>query len=221
MSTDKIWISLEGNIGSGKSTLLANVLPHLPADMVKIDEPVALWQSTGMLEKSYTNPACYGFPAQVHFFTSRIQEQTLAVQNHPSASIFLSERSPASDKLFWQTQLYLDLIPQDLGSIYTDIWSLWQKCVAPFRQPTCFVYLDTPAGTCHDRMESRKRPEETGVSLAYLQTLEDMHREQFDHPSGALMPDGTRVPVLKIDGLRDFRNPSVAKEIAAEILVNL
>ena len=217
-----MWISLEGNIGAGKTTFLSSVLPHLKWDnLVKIDEPVTEWQASGMLEKSYTKPETYGFAAQVHFFTTRIAAHQRALESHPEGRIFLSERSPDTDRIFWKTNLELGHVPSDLGSIYLDIWSLWQRCVAPFERPDYFIYLYTGADLCHCRMSERNRHEEEGVPLSYLQTLERHHNAQFNCEDGARMPDGSRVPVILIDGTQDFRQEDVAKEIARQIKLQI
>jgi len=203
------WISLEANIAAGKSTLQALLLPKLEAlfggegAVARVDEPVRVWEANRVLERSYKDPRAWSFPAQCHFFTTRVDEFCTQHARHPGARVFFSERSVFCDKLFWNTHVELGLVDRDMGPIYLDMWRVWQRLL-PIAQPTLFVYLDVKLDACMDRMGVRARAAEEGVPRTYMQALHEQHERAFGG-THALMPDGTRVPVLRVDGNPDFR----------------
>lgn len=215
------WVSLEANIAAGKSTLQARLLKLLP-DVVRINEPVEKWCASGVLERAYAEPKTWNFPAQCYFFHTRISEFRRAAEKVNGDVTFFSERSPFSDKLFWQTQIDLERVDRTLGSIYSDMWALWQDLL-PVRNPSLFVYIDTPVDECERRMRQRARDEERDVDVEYLTELDKHHRATFlSDTRGARMPDGTWVPVVVIDGSEAFHvNDSVLEKIAAKIKARL
>jgi deoxyadenosine/deoxycytidine kinase len=203
------WISLEANIAAGKSTLQTLLLPKLEAlfggegAVARVDEPVHVWEANRVLEHSYKDPRAWLFPAQCHFFKTRIDEFRAQYARNPQARVFFSERSVYSDHLFWNTQDVLGRVDKDMVPIYHDMWCLWQELL-PIARPTLIVYLDTKLDGCMDRMGERARAAEEGVPRTYMQALHEQHERAFGG-THALMPDETRVPVLRVDGNPDFR----------------
>lgn len=214
------WISLEANIAAGKSTLQALLLPRLEAlfggagVVARVDEPVKKWEANRVLEHSYNDPRAWSFPAQCHFFTSRVDEFCDQYARNPHARVFFSERSVFSDKLFWNTQLALGRVDAEMAPIYLDMWRVWQRLL-PVGRPTLFVYLDTRLDACVDRMGVRARAAEDGVPRTYMQVLHDQHEREFGG-THAVMPDGARVPVLRVDGNPDFRYDAAQVDAIAQ-----
>ena len=215
-----IYISIEGLIGSGKSTLKKKILPHLAyalreyGSFAEIDEPVDEWIASGLLEKSYSEPHVYAFPAQVHFFHTRIKQVRKQKEQNPSARFFLSERSPYSDTLFWSLQKERNNVDSSIYSLYDDMWSMWQDLMpADMKQPNLFIYLKPSLQECMHRTQKRNRKEDKDVPESYQRGLLRLHDEHFDC-AFVTMPDGTQVPVLVIE---DDGNFEADKDKAAEI----
>eukprot|EP00732_Lithocolla_globosa_P007289 Lithocolla_globosa_v1_NODE_9121_length_742_cov_8.215429.p1 type:complete len:234 gc:universal NODE_9121_length_742_cov_8.215429:37-738(+) len=217
------YVSIEGLVGGGKTTLLENLLPRMRSalqhkgSVVEISEPVNEWIETGILEKSYQNPKQWAFPAQCTFFHSRIKAVRKSFKENPNAAFFISERSPFSDTLFWELQ------PVDplLKSMYYDMWTMWQDLMPQeIRQPHLFIYLRPSLEECMRRMQERAREAEKGVSVEYQQKLLESHQKHFHSETRkAIMPDGTQIPVLVIEGNGNFRDDKqVANKIADQVI---
>ena len=206
-----MWYSIEGTIGVGKSTFIDKVVPFLQqeATTTVIPEPVEEWERTGILKESYTDPT-YRFPAQCTFFTSRIA--TFRSLYDPNG-LNVSERSPFSDKLFWNIQ---DVDPR-LRKAYLDMWVLWQDLL-PKRNPDLFIYLTTSLETCMARIRERNRSAESSIDEEYMRKLTMEHDRYLMDPLGVLMPDGTRVPCVIISTDSNYRDDvNVARDIAKRI----
>lgn len=205
-----MWVSVEGGIGGGKTTFLSSVIPHLNREYTLIPEPVEEWEANGILKRSYTD-ANFKFAAQCVFFTSRIRK--FCGEYAQSAGLCISERSPFSDKLFWNVNCTDD---PELHKAYMGMWTEWQRLL-PIRRPSLFIYLKTSTDTCMKRMVERNRDAEATVTYEYQDCIVAEHDRVF---GGAFveMPDGTRVPCMVIDSEQNYRDDvEVAKRIASEV----
>lgn len=187
------WISIEGIIGAGKTTLVDKYRDN---EIIVIDEPVQEWVDSGILELMYKEPQIYNFPAQCHFFHTRIKAFR---QSYQPGKLILTDRSVYTDILFWNTQLALGRVDPTLHSIYLDMWKEWQNLL-PMRYPSSFVYLRPSLEKCMEQVGKRARMEESAVvDESYQRELLKQHDAVFLDPLGVLMPDGTtRVPVQVI-----------------------
>ncbi len=203
------WVSLEGGVAGGKTTFLEKVLPHMTRKCIIVPEPVEEWEQSGVLKRSYEDNN-FKFAAQCVFFTSRIRK--FRDLYHRDGKLYISERSPFSDKLFWNVNCHDD---PDLHEAYMDMWKEWQRLL-PIARPKLFIYLQTSVDTCMERMAERNRDAESGVSREYQAKIIGEHELVF---SGniVLLPDGTTVPCIVIDGEQNYRdNEDIAKEIAKQ-----
>lgn len=209
-----MWVSVEGAIGGGKTTFIETVVPLIetPKRITVIPEPVEKWEQSGILERSYTDPH-FKFPAQCYFFTSRIKTFR---EKFVRGTLHVSERSPFSDKLFWDINCTND---QELYQLYMDMWEEWQNLL-PIKNPSLFIYLKASTQTCVNRMVERNRSAEKTVDVEYQKKLVEKHNQIFD--GSVKMPNGTVVPCLVIDSECNFRDdPEEAKRIAKEISLRL
>jgi deoxyadenosine/deoxycytidine kinase len=199
MASGPVWISIEGLIGAGKTTLLKRIKESISnSPITVIPEPVEVWQKSGLLKKSYDEETAelYAFPAQCHFFSTRIN--TLRTQfNLSPGAINVSERSPFSDKLFWE----LNAVDDDLKACYLEMWKLWQELV-PVRNPSLFVYLRPTLETCMLRTRKRARPEDKDVPIEYQRRLMEEHDKVFGAGT-VTMPDGTVVKCVIVETEED------------------
>jgi deoxyadenosine kinase len=201
------WVSIEGLIGVGKSTFLEQLKTQFDQNFTLIPEPVEDWV---FLEDSYTNPKVYSFPAQIEFFTSRV-DKFRSLFNAKNENLYISERSVFSDKVFWNTKLELGDIDTRLHALYLKMWSLWQDLL-PIRKPSVFIYLDTNLEECMRRVKERNREAESTLTIDYQRVLKQEHEKIFFDPEGVLMPDGSRVPCVVIDASEDFRKKEVMEK---------
>ena len=213
------WVSVEGIIGAGKSTLIKTLKKLNGQDAVIVQEPVQEWIESGILDNAYQNPREWNFPAQCHFFTSRINKFVHSYSTNKC--LYVSERSAFSDTLFWDTQLKLNRVDPLIHRVYHDMWSTFQR-LQPVPNPTLFVYLRPTLEECMRRMRERARDEEASVDLEYQETLYKLHDETFLE-QGVTMPDGTVVPCIIVDGNPNFRDAlrvsqSIVKQIEGALL---
>jgi hypothetical protein len=112
----------------------------------------------------------------------------------------LMERSVFSDRLVFVEALKdnSQLTPMELA-VYRN-WFEFMMEDKPQLVPDAFIYLRAEATTCFDRMRSRNRNEEGGVSLDYLDLLHSKHEGWFmprdddmrkRHGSGLLLNEGS------------------------------
>jgi deoxyadenosine/deoxycytidine kinase len=188
---DRTMILLEGNIGAGKSTLGRTLKASGLFDF--IEEPVEAWQegfAANLLDAFYSDMKRWAFTFQITAFITRAKtwKEVLARTNH---SRVVLERSIFTDRYVFATNSHR------LGGMTDAEWQvycgLWEFLVSNYCvEPDCILYYRTPAEVCVERMKSRGRSEEAGVSLAYLQQLEALHDQWLlEHPRAVTL-DGSK-----------------------------
>ena len=60
-------------------------------------------------------------------------------------------------------------------------------------EPEAYVYIDTPPAACHERLTTRGRPCEEGVTEDYLRRIEFQYQNFLKF---------TKVPVHRVDGMQ-------------------
>lgn len=201
---------MEGGVAGGKTTFLEKVLPHMTHKCAIVPEPVEEWEQSGVLKRSYEDNN-FKFAAQCVFFSSRIRKFRSVYRR--DRKLYISERSPFSDKLFWNVNCDND---EDLHTAYMDMWKEWQRLL-PISKPKLFIYLKTSVDTCMARMHERNRDAESTVSREYQAKIIAEHDRVF---AGDLvsLPDGTVVPCIIIDGEQNYRDDEdIAKNIARQL----
>ena len=176
-----MYISVEGNIGAGKTTYIKLIADKLTTDyglkVVIIDEPVRLWEQSGILELYYGDVSRWGYLFQTRVFHDRIKSNILAYENHKDADVYISERSIWSDTLFFKALEKAGKLHELEVSTYNDLWSMWERLM-PYK-PTFFIYLDTPIDICDERIKKRTRDGENAIDTKYLLNLKDEHDTLF------------------------------------------
>jgi deoxyadenosine/deoxycytidine kinase len=201
MSNPKpIIVSLEGNIGAGKSTLLAALEATLCADPIKgqtwvfLKEPVHLWtkicdkDGNTMLSKFYADPAKYSFAFQIMAFTTRLHELRRIIREHPGITGIICERSLDADQEIFAKMLH------DGGQMEDVEFEIYQQYFQEYDADftvDAIIYCDTDAATCYDRVKSRSRDGESGISLEYLEKCREYHELWLRPGTGRLERPGT------------------------------
>jgi deoxyadenosine/deoxycytidine kinase len=177
-------ITIEGGIGAGKSTVM-NSLRMVRPDLVFIDEPVGLWESSGLLTAMYNgavNPGTF----QIAALATRVAPLMAAIRR--GARTIVTERCPYSDYRVF-TQANLELGSVELKAYQMAYHSLLQA------MPTMqvhIVYLRSEVDTLLERMKTRGRAaeavnddEQMHARREYLEKLQKRHDEFYEWPSAS------------------------------------
>ena len=213
MSQEKIWVSIEGLIGSGKSTYIKRMLPYLEAHFGKgsvaiVKEPVDDWSE--YLSKYATDPVRYSFLFQIYAFHTRQKEFNQVMQDNPSATIFISERSPLTDRyVFWDANSALYPLDRLEIDTYPLLWETWQKLYP--MSLSKMIYLDLPLDTCESRIKERNRDSEVGsITIKYQELLRKKHEILFEY---------TDIPYTVISSRVNYRdNEEITKNCAQQLI---
>ncbi|CAN7054108.1 hypothetical protein IGI04_028697 [Brassica rapa subsp. trilocularis] len=177
----RLTFCVEGNISVGKSTFLQRIATETIElrDLVEIvPEPVDKWQDVGpdhfnILDAFYSEPQRYAYTFQNYVFVTRLmQEKESASGIKP---LRLMERSVFSDRMVFVRAVHEAKWMNEMEISIYDSWFDPVVSALPGLVPDGFIYLRASPDTCHKRMMLRKRAEEGGVSLKYLQDLHEKH----------------------------------------------
>ncbi|XP_010521145.1 PREDICTED: uncharacterized protein LOC104800120 [Tarenaya hassleriana] len=177
----RLTFCVEGNISVGKTTFLqriANETLELQ-DLVEIvPEPIDKWQNVGpdhfnILDAFYAEPQRYAYTFQNYVFVTRVmQEKESSTGIKP---LRLMERSVFSDRMVFVRAVHEANWMNEMEISIYDSWFDPVVSCLPGLIPDGFIYLRASPDTCHKRMMLRKRSEEGGVTLNYLQDLHEKH----------------------------------------------
>jgi deoxyadenosine/deoxycytidine kinase len=174
-------VSVEGNIGIGKSTLLANLRKRFAdhPDVVFVDEPVTLWEETGLLDAMYTGQLERCTFQQMAVITRF--GAIMAALRTPGARLIITERSIFTDKECFAKVGISD--PVEFAA-YTVAHDQLVGALPPIDHGT--ILLHAPLNLISDRIKARGRAAETSsadgaveIPTSYLQQLEAAHDSYF------------------------------------------
>ncbi|KAF8719680.1 hypothetical protein HU200_024424 [Digitaria exilis] len=226
----RLTFCVEGNISVGKSTFLQRIANETIElrDLVEIvPEPVNKWQDVGpdhfnILDAFYAEPHRYAYTFQNYVFVTRVmQERESQAGIKP---LRLMERSVFSDRMVVNMYLHLTNCFIHVYKVFVravheanwmnemeiSIYDSWFDPVVsslPGLIPDAFIYLRASPDTCHKRMMHRRRSEEGGVTLDYLQGLHEKHE------SWLLPSKGSGPGVLSVSQLPMHMEGSLPPEI--------
>lgn len=161
------YVAFEGPIGVGKTSLVNLLAERLGA--VRILEDV----SNPFLESFYDEVAGAAFQAQLFFLLSRYRRLAEAAQGELFQQLTLADHIFPKDRIF----AHLTLSDSEL-MLYERLWSL----LAPqIPQPDLVVYLQGSTDVLTQRVNRRNRPEERGISRAYLEEVNQAYAHYFYH----------------------------------------
>ena len=197
---------LEGNIGSGKSTFIDFLQTYIDDHNLDADvllEPVEEWESTqdssgkNILQHYYQDQVKYGFAFQINALISRVKKIDERIKSS-SKKIHFIERSIFTDKnVFLESNYQAGNIAEIEYVIYHQ-WFNW--ILDKFdMSPDGFIYLNTTASICSERINVRNRSGEEGIPLSYLETLETYHNQWLEKEE-----NNNKIPVCRIDSNQNF-----------------
>jgi len=161
------FIVVAGNIGAGKSTLvqiLSEKLGYQP-----FFEPV---NDNPYLADFYQNMEAWSFHSQLYFLTRRLRIHKQLLEAEGSV---VQDRSVYEDAEVFARNLYLqgDMSTRDY-SIYQDLYQILIDLLPP---PNLVVYLRATVDTLLERINTRGRGFEAGISRSYLERLNVLYEE--------------------------------------------
>jgi len=161
------YVAFEGPIGVGKTSLVNLLAERLGA--VRILEDV----SNPFLESFYDEVPGAAFQAQLFFLLSRYRQLTEAAQGELFQQLTLADHTFQKDRIF----AHLTLTDSEL-MLYERLWSLLAPQVPT---PDMVVCLQGSTDVLTQRVNRRKRPEEAGISHAYLDEVNQAYAHYFYH----------------------------------------
>jgi deoxyadenosine/deoxycytidine kinase len=161
----KRFILVAGNIGAGKTSLterLGGRLGWTTAYESVRDNPY--------LADFYADMRAWAFHLQV-FFLGHRAEQHLALARSPESAII--DRSIYEDaEIFTRASLSLGNVTQ---RDYDTYWRVYQLVVSNLPAPDLLIYLRAPVPVLLERIRSRGRDIERGITADYLGLLEKFY----------------------------------------------
>ncbi len=195
---ENLFIGIAGMIGAGKSTLATALAKHLDIDVYY--EPV---EDNEYLEDFYRDTAKYSFATQIYLLNRRFQQhQEIIWRGRPA----VQDRTIYEDSIFAKMLAETGLMDERDFRTYVQLFKHMSHFMC---KPNLIVYLDVSPEESHERIKSRSRDCESGVSLEYLTALYKGY--------GDFVQDISRViPVIKVD-YNTFRSADeMAEMIQAE-----
>lgn len=200
MAFDRLFIGIAGMIGAGKSTLAAALGEHLDIDVYY--EPV---EDNEYLEDFYRDTSKYAFATQIYLLNRRFQQHQ---------EIIWTGRSAVQDRTIYEDSVFAKMLVQ-LGLMDDRDWRTYQALFAHMSnfmcRPNVIVYLDVKPNRSMERIESRSRGVESGISMEYLEALYQGYEE--------FIADISRLtPVIRVDYDRFQSAEEMATMIEREYL---
>lgn len=169
-------VSIEGNIGSGKSSALAGLAS---LGYIVCQEPINEWGD--MLDLYYADPATWSLAFNLKVLHS--------VHKYPQfPGNMLVERSPGACRHVFGQLAYND---NHLSAPAWDVFKEYHELLG--WEPAAYIYINTPADICYQRLTQRGRKCESGVTEDYLRRIEFQYTNFLKF---------SKVPVHYVDGMQ-------------------
>ncbi len=191
-----LFIGIAGIIGAGKSTLAAALGKHL--DLPVYYEPVA---DNEYLADFYRDTKQYSFATQIYLLNRRFQQHQEIIWRGGGG---VQDRTIYEDAVFAKMLVDIGLMDERDYRTYVSLFRHMSNFMC---RPNVIVYLDVKPERSLERVRSRSRDVETGITLEYLTALHGEY-ERF-------IADISRtVPVIRVDWdrFRDVEEMAVVIE---------
>ncbi|MCA9756834.1 MAG: deoxynucleoside kinase [Candidatus Eisenbacteria bacterium] len=195
---ERMFIGIAGMIGAGKSTLATSLGKHLGIDVYY--EPV---EDNEYLEDFYRDTPRYAFATQIYLLNKRFAQHQEIIWRGRSA---VQDRTIYEDSIFAKMLATTGLMDERDYRTYIELFRNMSNFMC---KPNVIVYLDVSPEKSLERIRSRARGMETGISLEYLRALYRGYEE--------FIGDVSRViPVISVD----YDRFATAEEMASVIEKN-
>lgn len=163
-------VLVAGNIGTGKTSLterLGDRMGWRTAFESVIDNPY--------LSDFYRDMAAWSFQLQIFFLGHRAEQHLELVQDQRSA---IADRSIYEDaKIFARALFHQGSMSERDYMAYRRVFKL---VVDNLPEPDLLIYLTAPPEVLIERIRSRGRKMEEGISLAYLSLLDSYYQDWME-----------------------------------------
>ena len=170
-------IVIEGNIGAGKTSFLELIRASSPETVDILTEPVEQWQNcqgNNLLQLMYEDPQKNSFAFQTYALLTKVQMHEM-----PTTKPFhLMERSVLSARYCFIENLHNNNTITESEYAVLDEWFKHLATSPLFNfKVDQIVYLRTDPKVSFERIAKRGRPEESGVTLEYIEQLHQLHED--------------------------------------------
>jgi deoxyguanosine kinase len=189
-------VDVIGLIGVGKTTFSDAAMSLVGKEAVKEDV------NDPMLEAFYQDPKTYAGPLQIHLAECRRERHEIAKRQRR-----WEDSCVYQDRAFIRLLIKCGMIGPDFELRYNaELDRLFSNGA---EKPDFIIYLKASPQTCFRNIVARSRGIESGVTLEYLQGLQ----EEYD----ALIPEIAQkgVPVIEVDWSEFKDTAETLKKIAA------
>jgi deoxyadenosine/deoxycytidine kinase len=167
----KYFIAVAGNIGVGKTTLtslLSQRLQWEPFLEGVSDNPY--------LADFYTDMQMWSFHSQIFFLARRLAHHRNLLERPNSV---IQDRTVYEDAEIFARNLYIqgDMNERDY-STYTELYRAVSLILPP---PNLVIYLRAKVDTLKTRIQKRNRVYEWQISVEYLERLNRLYEDWFEH----------------------------------------
>ena len=180
--SNKIIVSVEGNIGVGKSTFI-DILKSkwdYEGGCEVVPEPVDLWKNLvntdgkNILQTFYEDIPRWAYSFQNVACITRMMKMEESIRNSSSKYIFL-DRSLGTDKNVFEAMLHDQGQMNELEHQMYNLWCDFYHQYVRSQSNQIYIYLKASPETCASRIKKRGRVEEETIGLDYLKGLNDYH----------------------------------------------
>ena len=163
-------IFLEGNIGAGKTSLLKALGAHFGDAVRIVEEPVEVWEESGLLAECYDGTVSRATFQHVALAT-KTAALAEALRETPPDQLILAERSPFSDAAVFAKAFLTEEVEQRAYAVAHDAAL---RTLGPLE---CgFVFLECASTTTlAERIGKRNRNGEHSIDASLLVQLETLH----------------------------------------------
>jgi len=180
--SDKIIVSVEGNIGVGKSTFIDILKSKWDCEggCEVVPEPVDLWKNLvntdgkNILQTFYEDIPRWAYSFQNVACITRMMKIEESIRNSSSKYIFL-DRSLGTDKNVFEAMLHDQGQLNELEHKMYNLWCDFYNQYVRSQSNQIYIYLKASPETCAERIKKRGRVEEETIGLDYLNRLNDYH----------------------------------------------
>lgn len=175
-----LFIGIAGLIGAGKTTLAKALGEHL--DLPVYYEPVG---DNAYLEDFYRDTERYAFATQIYLLNRRFQQHQEIIWRGGGG---VQDRTIYEDAVFAKTLVQQGLMDARDYDTYRQLFRHMSNFMC---RPNVIIYLDLSPESSMKRIQMRSRDVESGISMAYLESLHQAYN--------AFIEDISRsVPVIRV-----------------------
>ncbi len=195
-------ISVEGNIGSGKTSLLEQIEQILaqnsdisPKKIHIFYEGVNEWcnlrDSTGnsIFELYYNDPYRYSYVFQSYVMSTRMTQLAKLRDQYPN-DIILCERTHESDyNIFVMNLVKQKKLTEIEYLVYKQLLDTMKNSLN--LHVNYIIYNDVKPDICKQRISTRNRHGEEGITLGFLENLHEFHENWLKNSENVFLLDGS------------------------------